>query len=54
MDERVIPSADLINQNVAYELSDVGGHVGFIQSLTGQSKFWLPNRILAFIHEILA
>lgn len=54
MDERVIPSADLINQNVAYELSDVGGHVGFVQSLTGQSKFWLPNRILAFINEILA
>ena len=53
MDERVIPLPSMLSKNIAYELSEHGGHVGFMQSLTGQSKLWLPERITHFIREFL-
>ncbi len=53
MDARVIPRAEQINQNVAYEFSQFGGHVGFLNSITGQSKLWLPQRLLSFVLEQL-
>lgn len=53
MDERVIPAPPSISDSVAYELSQHGGHVGFLNALSGQSKLWLPTRITHFIREIL-
>lgn len=53
MNENVIPKADTINANVAYELSQHGGHVGFLSRLHGPHKLWLPTRITAFIEEVL-
>lgn len=53
MDAQVIPSLDQINANVAYELSEHGGHVGFLKYLSGNDKLWLPQRISSFIREVL-
>jgi predicted alpha/beta-fold hydrolase len=57
MDERVIPTHKQISSSVAYEMSEHGGHVGFLSHLfeptSGQSKLWLPTRITNFIREIL-
>jgi predicted alpha/beta-fold hydrolase len=53
MDEKVIPEASLINEYVAYELSANGGHVGFLKSLSGKNKLWLPQRITNFLSEFL-
>jgi predicted alpha/beta-fold hydrolase len=53
MDDKVIPSAALINQHVAYELSAHGGHVGFLISLTGPNNCWLAQRIPQFLSEFV-
>lgn len=53
MDKQVIPTPDLINQHVAYELSSYGGHVGFLQSIYGDRKLWLPDRITHFLSEFV-
>ena len=53
MDERVVPDVSLINQHIAYELSAYGGHVGFLKSLSGKNKLWLPQRITNFLSEFL-
>lgn len=53
MDDKVIPSAALINQHVAYELSPHGGHVGFLSSLTGPNKCWLAQRVPQFLSEFI-
>ncbi|MFT6268150.1 MAG: putative alpha/beta-fold hydrolase [Alphaproteobacteria bacterium] len=53
MDEQVVPDLSLINENIAYELSAYGGHVGFLKSLSGKNKLWLPQRITNFLSEFL-
>ncbi|MGB3727412.1 MAG: hydrolase [Glaciecola sp.] len=53
MDEGVIPSDNAINEHVAYEFSQYGGHVGFMQNIYGSNKLWLPSRIVSFFKEVL-
>lgn len=53
MNQDVIPSATLINRHVAYELSQFGGHVGFLNNIWGTNRLWLPSRITQFFNEIL-
>ena len=53
MDATVIPHPSLINRHVAYELSQYGGHVGFINGMSGSNKFWLATRIPQFLREYL-
>lgn len=53
MDEQVVPNVKLINNNVAYEWSHKGGHVGFLSRIQGQQKLFLPARITCFIGEHL-
>ncbi|MCG8065262.1 MAG: hydrolase, partial [Candidatus Thiodiazotropha endolucinida] len=37
------------------ELSDRGGHVGFVQgTLPGRPVYWLDHRIPAFLKQVLA
>ncbi len=42
------------NRNFFLELSTFGGHVGFNKSLENPTNFWLENRILKFINEIIS
>lgn len=53
MNTNVIPTREDINSNVAYELSEYGGHVGFLTSLSKRPKLWLPQRLNDFISEML-
>lgn len=52
MNDKVIPTQAQINNNIAYELSQYGGHVGFLTSLTVREKLWLPSRITDFVSEL--
>jgi predicted alpha/beta-fold hydrolase len=53
MDSRVIPSEDQLSPTLAYELSQAGGHVGFLGGTLRTPKLWLPQRITQFISEYL-
>lgn len=53
MDSRVIPSEADLSANIAYELSQQGGHVGFVGGTMRTPKLWLPERITQFISEHL-
>lgn len=53
MTEAVIPSDNQLSQNVAYELSETGGHVGFLHGSPWAPKLWLQDRISAFLFEQL-
>ncbi|MCP4075727.1 MAG: hydrolase [Gammaproteobacteria bacterium] len=49
MTEAVIPDENEISAKVTLELSDNGGHVGFISGKLMKPEFWLEKRILDFI-----
>lgn len=52
MTAEVIPSALELAESVTLELSDKGGHVGFIAgTVPGLPHFWLEHRIAEFITE---
>lgn len=51
MDDRVIPRHEQLGQGIAYEYSEHGGHVGFLQSLGTGEDLWLPKRAIAFLNE---
>jgi predicted alpha/beta-fold hydrolase len=53
MTEAVIPSDNQLSSDVAYELSETGGHVGFLHGTPWAPKLWLQDRISAFILEQL-
>jgi predicted alpha/beta-fold hydrolase len=53
MDKRVIPTEAQLSPTVAYELSQQGGHVGFVSGTMRTPKLWLPERITQFISEHL-
>lgn len=51
----VIPGADRLSACVTFEVSDFGGHVGFIDGGTPwKPHFYLPDRITAFLEPSLA
>ena len=49
MTEAVLPGENEISEKVTLELSDNGGHVGFIGGKLMKPEFWLEQRILDFI-----
>jgi predicted alpha/beta-fold hydrolase len=50
MTEDVLPSASELGPGVELELTEYGGHVGFIQGgWPWRPRYWLEQRILAFI-----
>jgi predicted alpha/beta-fold hydrolase len=51
MTEAVVPSDLQLSKSVAYELSEKGGHVGFLQGTPFAPKLWLQERISQFFHE---
>ena len=53
MTEAVIPSNNQLSPEVAYELSEKGGHVGFLHGSPWAPKLWLQDRISAFLFEQL-
>lgn len=54
MSDKVIPQASQLSNHVAYELSEHGGHVGFMGGSVIKPKLWLSTRIVEhfnFVHE---
>jgi len=50
MTPEVIPHRDRLSEHVTLEVSDAGGHVGFIEGGTPwRPKYYLPPRILQFL-----
>lgn len=53
MTQAVIPREEELSESVQLELSDYGGHVGFISGGTPWSPaFWLEHRILSFLDQV--
>ncbi len=46
MTVEAIPSEDMLADSVTLELSDHGGHVGFVGSAKGQPYYWLEGRVV--------
>jgi predicted alpha/beta-fold hydrolase len=54
MTSKVIPEERELSESVSLELSDHGGHVGFISGGTPRSpEFWLEKRIVTFLRGLL-
>ena len=53
MTEAVVPSDNQLSSSVAYELSEKGGHVGFLYGSPFAPKLWLQERISQFLSEQL-
>ncbi len=52
MSPEAIPDASLLSECVTLELSEAGGHVGFVEGGTPlRPKFYLPKRVMAFLQE---
>jgi predicted alpha/beta-fold hydrolase len=51
MTEAVIPNDKQLSSSVAYELSEKGGHVGFLHGSPWSPKLWLQARISDFLRE---
>lgn len=51
MSQAVIPRPEQLNPMVRYELSQRGGHVGFLHGTPWRPRFWLDERISRWITE---
>ncbi len=52
MSSNVIPDAHELSDSVTLELTEHGGHVGFISGGTpGQPQFWIEDRIIEFLSD---
>lgn len=51
MNEKVLPKAHQLAQSVRVELSDKGGHVGFMYGSPWRPKIWFQKRILEFLED---
>ena len=51
----VIPNEDALSEHVTLEVSDSGGHVGFVNGGTPwQPRFYLPGRLIGFLEPLTA
>lgn len=52
MSPEIIPDPGLLSDYVTLELSEAGGHVGFVEGGTPwRPKFYLPQRIMTYLQE---
>ncbi len=54
MTEKTLPNTDELSASVQLELSEKGGHVGFVEGTLLNPKLWLEKRIPAYLEEQLA
>lgn len=51
MNQSVIPDASALSEMVTLEVSEYGGHVGFISGTLFKPEYWLEKRILDFFEN---
>lgn len=51
MNHQVIPSAQQLSASVRLEVSEQGGHVGFMQGTPWRPRIWLHQRVSAFLAD---
>ncbi|MDJ0814174.1 MAG: hypothetical protein QNJ23_10620 [Woeseiaceae bacterium] len=50
----IIPGEDALSESVQLEVSDTGGHVGFVEGGTPwRPKYYLPRRVISFLESQL-
>ena len=52
MSPDMIPQPDELSESVTLELTERGGHVGFVTREGGALKAWLPERILDYFSSL--
>ena len=50
MTEAVLPSANELSDSIEFEVRR-GGHVGFVEGLPFRPRYWLEERIPAFLER---
>ena len=48
-----IPSEDWLSEHISLEISDYGGHLGFVSGSLQHPEFWLEQRILKFLEVMM-
>jgi predicted alpha/beta-fold hydrolase len=54
MHKSIVPKADNLSPTVCLELSENGGHVGFMQGMPWRPKIWMQQRANIFFHSFIA
>jgi predicted alpha/beta-fold hydrolase len=54
MHESIVPDIDAISPNVCLEVSENGGHVGFLQGTPWRPKIWMQQRANTFFQPFIA
>ena len=50
----ILPAEDELSDSVTLEVSDTGGHVGFVEGGTPwRPRYYLPRRVISFLSEQL-
>ena len=53
MVKEVIPKQEELSNSLTLELSDNGGHVGFIEGTLFKPEYWLEKRIISYFKEFI-
>jgi predicted alpha/beta-fold hydrolase len=53
MTQEVLPSKEELSKTITLELSDNGGHVGFIGGTFFKPDYWLEKRVVSFFKSYL-
>ena len=51
MSRDIIPKADELSSSVELELTQRGGHVGFIAGTLFEPEYWLEKRIVCYLKD---
>lgn len=54
MNEKVLPNSQHLSASVRVELSEQGGHVGFLQGSPWRPKIWMQQRVSDFLKTVSA
>jgi predicted alpha/beta-fold hydrolase len=54
MHESIVPQVEMLSASVSLEISEKGGHVGFVQGAPWRPKIWMQQRANTFFQPFIA